>query len=62
MERFQKSASHTLCQALIELRSQRIVHHEIKPENWMVTKNGTVKFIDFGLAIRIPSDDKCTSG
>lgn len=39
-----------ICQALVYMHEQGIVHRDLKPENLIVTKDGHVKLIDFGIA------------
>src|SRR5258708_14462657 len=40
-----------LLQALAYLHRRGILHHDLKPSNVLVTHDGQVKVLDFGLAI-----------
>lgn len=39
-----------ICKAVEFFHSQGIIHHDLKPENIMLSKQGWIKVIDFGLA------------
>ncbi|MBI4821682.1 MAG: protein kinase [Deltaproteobacteria bacterium] len=45
--------------ALAHVHSRRIVHRDLKPENLLVTTDGRVKLMDFGVArmLRMPTND-----
>ncbi len=43
--------SRQLCDALVYMHSEKVVHRDLKPENVLVTEDGTLKIMDFGIAL-----------
>ena len=47
-------------QALAAAQEQGIVHHDLKPENIMLTPKGQVKILDFGVARKLQPQEETT--
>ena len=45
-----KQMARDICDGLIALHSLEIVHKDLKPENIIITPEGTARLIDFGIA------------
>ncbi len=49
------------CQGLAAAHTIKLVHRDIKPANMMLTTNGTLKVVDFGIALTREYGDKLTN-
>jgi serine/threonine protein kinase len=52
IERLRKVLQQVL-RALLELKRNRLIHRDIKPSNVLVTSDGCVRILDFGLAVQV---------
>lgn len=50
----------TICDALSEAHSQGVVHRDLKPENVVITRDGDLKVMDFGIARSIETQTATT--
>jgi serine/threonine protein kinase len=57
-----QSVMYQTLSALAYLHSQKIAHRDIKPNNILLTEDGCVQLIDFGIAWKDPENDGTRRG
>ncbi|MGN0179920.1 MAG: serine/threonine protein kinase, partial [Monoglobaceae bacterium] len=55
-EAYTKNVIGCICDGLIFLHKHNIIHRDINPNNIMITKDGTVKIIDFDISRSVRED------
>lgn len=50
-----RGVAYQMCLAIAYLEEQGIAHRDICPSNWVISSHGTVKLIDFSVAVRLSS-------
>lgn len=56
-----KSIMYLIAESVYFLHSHNFIHRDLKPENIMVSLEGTIKILDFDLAIKLQSPDQVLS-
>ncbi|MFT3711601.1 MAG: serine/threonine-protein kinase [Archangium sp.] len=52
-----ETIAHQLCSVLAAAHAMGVVHRDLKPSNVLLTRGGTVKLVDFGVAKLLGRDD-----